>query len=765
MNRISRLALRLGASAFALGALSSGQAFAAAADEAVKPAGQAIEEVVVTANRREESLQKVPLSITAVSGANIIEQGISDYEGLVRTVPGVISTGASNFNKMTIRGIETSQTTSSIGAQRSTSIYFDDLPLTTFSVVTPDITPYDISRVEVLRGPQGTLFGSGSLAGAIRYITNKPNLNATQASVDVEGGASDGNSYRRRASGMVNVPLIEDKLALRIAATYKDDDGYIDNVGTGQKNSNTQKDTTLRAALRWQATDRLSATLTGTRSRNRSGDTAFYNPALGLRKSSEDAPFAVSVDLKTLNLAVSYDLGWADLQSSTTLAEAPDAWNLELFAIIPGVPLHLREVVETKSTVQEFRLVSKKTGKFDWVAGAYYLNQKSDQQDVLYLTTAFVNAFRITGLPTNLAPGSAYSNDLETKENYELAGFGEANYQLTDTLKLTAGVRVTDSNFTATITGQGGSSPAIFGALFTGGNVALTLLPATRREFSTGHVVKVTPKVSVSWQPDADKTFYVTASEGFRRAQPNGVVGLNGGHSLVNPSDPAIIPASAQGDNLWNFELGAKTLWLNESLRANFAAYYINWSDMQVPLVRSSDQAPYVGNIGKARSIGLEGELEGRLSDALRVGLNFTVQQAKVTELSALQGLISGAAKDSKLASPEFRAGGFVKYDWDLGTAGQLYARLDAQHIGSYPNAFPNTPGVGTPSGTYAKIPSYEKVDVSMGWSRDNLGATLYVDNLLDNDTPIYINPANFSFNRYSTLRPRTVGMRLSWKY
>jgi len=764
MIQSKRAALWAGVSAIAFCALPCGQALAADGAPAADT-GTAVEEVIVTANRREESVQKVPLAITAVSGEAIIEQGIGDYEGLVRTVPGIIATGASNFNKMTIRGIETSQTTSSIGAQRSASVYMDDLPLTTFSVVTPDITPYDIARVEVLRGPQGTLFGSGSLAGAIRYLTNKPDTSGYHGAIDLEGGLSEESSYRRRANGMVNIPLIQDQLALRIVATYKDDDGYIDNIGTGVENANTQKDTGFRAALRWEPTEDLDITLTGSRNKNRSGDTSLYDPALGSRISSEDAPFAVSVDLKTLNLAVNYDLGWAQLQSSTTLAEAPDSWNLELFAIIPGIPLHLREVVTTRSFVQELRLVSDTSGDLDWVAGAYFLTQDSDQQDVLYLSTPFVNFFNITGLPTNLAPGSAYSNDLETKENFELAAFGEVNYQLTDTVKLTAGVRVTDSAFTATITGKGAAAANIFGALFGGGNVNLVLTPATRAVFETGHVTKATPKFSISWQPDSDKTFYATASEGFRRAQPNGVVGLNGGVSLIDPTDPAIIPTSAAGDTLWNYELGAKTFWFDRRLRANLAAYYIDWKDMQIPLVRSSDQAPYVGNIGKARSIGLEGELEGRPTENLTLGLNFTIQEAKVTELTALQALISGAEKGSPLASPKFKAGLFAKYEWTLGEAGDLYARIDAQHLGSYPNAFPNTPGVGTPNATYATIPSYEKVDVSLGWSRDSLGATLYVDNLLDNDTPIYINPANFSFNRYATLRPRTVGLRLSWQY
>ncbi|MEY3703084.1 MAG: hypothetical protein RLZZ561_704 [Pseudomonadota bacterium] len=733
------------------------------------PSGEEATEIVVTANRRQESIQKVSLSITAVTGDMLKEAGITDYESLVRSVPGVVSTGGSNISKMTMRGIETSQTTSSVGAQRSVSIYIDDLPLTTFSVVTPDITPYDVERVEVLRGPQGTLFGSGSLAGAVRYITNKPNPGHFEAAIDVDGGIQKGDAYRRRAAGMVNVPLVSDTLALRLVGTYKNEDGYIENVGTGVKNSNSQEDWGVRAALRWDASPDFTATLMGSINKNLGGDVPFYNPALGFRKSSEDEPFAVNSKVKTLNLAMNYDLKFADLTSSTTLAQAPSDWNLLLEAIIPGVPLHLREVVKTKSFVQEVRLVSKPSDSFDWVVGGFYLQQKTNFRDALYLTTAFVDLLQIRGLPTNLAPGSTYSNNIEKKDNEELAAFGEANYHISNALKLTAGVRITDSKFTSKITGEGATAPSFFTALFTAlsgyGGSTVAMVPQTAQAFSTGHKIYVSPKFVATWQPDDDQTYYASVSKGFRRGQPNGIAAANGGRSTTVPTDPAIIPISAAGDALWNYEIGVKLRLFDQRVRANFAAYYIDWSNMQIPLVRSSDQFPYVGNIGKARSIGLEGEISARPGQGLDLGVNFQIQNAKVTSLSADQALISGAVLNSKLASPDFKIGAYVKKSWEVSDSSEVFARLDLQHVGSYANGFPNTPGAGTLSPTFATIPSYEKVDASFGWAKDQIGATLYVENLTDSKKVIYINPANFSYNRYGTLRPRVIGLRLSYKY
>jgi outer membrane receptor protein involved in Fe transport len=469
--------------------------------------------------------------------------------------------------------------------------------------------------------------------------------------------------------------------------------------------------------------------------------------------------------MQTANLLLDYNLGWANLTSSTTLGEASYSSNLALDAVIPGIPLHLREVLDTKTVEQEIRLVSKRAGRLDWVAGAFLLHQHSDQQDVLYLSTPFVQALAITGLPTNVAPGSAYSNDLETKGNFEAAVFGEANYRLTETLKLTAGVRVTDTNFTDTFTGQGYTAPDIYTALFTGGHTNLALVSQTPAQYGTGDTVKAAPKVSLAWQPTGEMNYYLTVSEGFRRGQPNGVEALNGGKSLVDPKDPTIIPASAAGDSLWNFEAGAKTLWFDGRLRANLAAYYIDWTNMQVPLERASDASIYVGNIGQARSVGVEGEFEARPTRALDAGLNFTLQDARVTSITAQQALISGAVRGSKLSSPGFKMGGFLRYDWSLGRLGGVFARVDAQYLGGFANGFPNLPGVGGPSPTYAIVPAYGDVDLSLGWSKDKVGATLYAENLLDNHSPIFINPANYSFNRYGTLRPRTVGLRLSWKY
>jgi outer membrane receptor protein involved in Fe transport len=255
------------------------------------------------------------------------------------------------------------------------------------------------------------------------------------------------------------------------------------------------------------------------------------------------------------------------------------------------------------------------------------------------------------------------------------------------------------------------------------------------------------------------------ASQGFRRSHPNGPSASNGGKSAINPNDPAIIPVMAEADSLWNYELGAKNIWLDGRLRTTLAAYYIDWGPMQVPLVRSSDATPYVGTVGKARSIGLEAEVDALINEHLEGGFNATIQSAEVTELTATESLISGAVVGAKLASPEFKAGAYAKYGWTLADGSDLYARIDAQHVGSYVNTFPNTAGAKIPNAAFAEIPAYQNVNVSVGWAKGNLKAVLYAENLGNNQSPIFIDAANYSLNRYGTLRPRTVGVRLGWKH
>lgn len=765
MTRNSRTGLLAGASALVMSIIGTNQV------QAQETRSNVIEEVIVTATKRAESVQDIPQSITAVSGKDLEAKGIENYEDLTRTIPGVIATGGSNFNKFVVRGIQTSNGTSSSGEQKLVAIYLDDLPLTSFSVLTPDMRPYDIGRVEVLRGPQGTLFGSGSLAGAIRYVTNKADPSGYHASLDVEAGKTKGDSNRLRLGGMVNVPLIQDQLAVRLVGYMRDEDGWVNYAGAnGRKNTNTADDWGVRGSLRWQPNDKLNATFMVTSDHNEVGDSSLYDPTQGRNIAKRDFPFAVDVDLDSYNATIEYDLGFADLTSATVFAKSKTGWNLDLDAVLTAVmPFYFQEKIDTDSFVEDIRLVSKKGGKLDWVVGAFYLDQKSDYADSFNVPQSFLAALKITGLSPILTPNADTSMDLRNKKNFEAALYGEVSYHFTDTLTFTTGARASKYEFIDEDKGIGFQTPTLIPSIFTSifgfGGSNIVKVPSVARTNSTGKKSKLIGKFGLEWQPSADQTYYGLASQGFRRSHPNGPSASNGGKSAINPNDPAIIPVMAEADSLWNYELGAKNIWLDGRLRTTLAAYYIDWGPMQVPLVRSSDATPYVGTVGKARSIGLEAEVDALINEHLEGGFNATIQSAEVTELTATESLISGALVGAKLASPEFKAGAYAKYGWTLADGSDLYARIDAQHVGEYVNTFPNTAGAKIPNAAFAEIPAYQNVNVSVGWAKGNLKAVLYAENLGNNQSPIFIDAANYSLNRYGTLRPRTVGVRLGWKH
>ena len=765
MTRNTRTGLLAGASALVMSIIGTNQV------QAQETRSNVIEEVIVTATKRAESVQDIPQSITAVSGKDLEAKGIENYEDLTRTIPGVIATGGSNFNKFVVRGIQTSNGTSSSGEQKLVAIYLDDLPLTSFSVLTPDMRPYDIGRVEVLRGPQGTLFGSGSLAGAIRYVTNKADPSGYHASLDVEAGKTKGDSNRLRLGGMVNVPLIQDQLAVRLVGYMRDEDGWVNYAGAnGRKNTNTADDWGVRGSLRWQPNDKLNATFMVTSDHNEVGDSSLYDPTQGRNIAKRDFPFAVDVDLDSYNATIEYDLGFADLTSATVFAKSKTGWNLDLDAVLTAVmPFYFQEKIDTDSFVEDIRLVSKKGGKLDWVVGAFYLDQKSDYADSFNVPQSFLAALKITGLSPILTPNADTSMDLRNKKNFEAALYGEVSYHFTDTLTFTTGARASKYEFIDEDKGIGFQTPTLIPSIFTSifgfGGSNIVKVPSVARTNSTGKKSKLIGKFGLEWQPSADQTYYGLASQGFRRSHPNGPSASNGGKSAINPNDPAIIPVMAEADSLWNYELGAKNIWLDGRLRTTLAAYYIDWGPMQVPLVRSSDATPYVGTVGKARSIGLEAEVDALINEHLEGGFNATIQSAEVTELTATESLISGAVVGAKLASPEFKAGAYAKYGWTLADGSDLYARIDAQHVGSYVNTFPNTAGAKIPNAAFAEIPAYQNVNVSVGWAKGNLKAVLYAENLGNNQSPIFIDAANYSLNRYGTLRPRTVGVRLGWKH
>ncbi|MFN6936256.1 MAG: TonB-dependent receptor domain-containing protein, partial [Tsuneonella sp.] len=293
-------------------------------------------------------------------------------------------------------------------------------------------------------------------------------------------------------------------------------------------------------------------------------------------------------------------------------------------------------------------------------------------------------------------------------------------------------------------------------------NIPLTvtpIAPAAGVKLTDG---QLSYKASVSFKPVDSTTIYATLSTGFRSP----VVNANAGRvSLVNPND-IVIPGGADSDDLTNYEIGVKGSWLDGRLSAALAAYYIDWKNIQVQVNRTSDQLQFATNIGAAVSKGIEFEVALRPVTGLSLTANGSINDAKITELTAAEAAISGALDGLQLSGPKFQGSATARYDFPIGASSDAFVSGTVQHVGSFPGLFPNLPGnPNARNPTFDFTDSYEVVNLLAGASFGAAKVTAYVENLLDSKAITYVHPEAFLDSRYARLRPRTFGVRIGYDF
>lgn len=743
----------LSASAWTAVAIVTAPVIASAAE--TSDVADTLQEITVTSTRRTEKLQDVPLSVTALTQQELTQLGITGYDGLARETPGIVNNKFSaNFSNFTARGIATN----SYGAnlQSPVAIYIDELAISRIgNTTTIDPNLFDVERVEFLRGPQGTLFGANSLAGALRILTKSPNLSEFQTSALVDFGVTTPtSSFRQRYNGMVNIPLIGDTLALRIVGFYHHDEGYIDNVGTGVKNANTLEDTGGRATLLWQPTERLQAKLLYSREDSYPEDSSLTSPALGWNKRDSNEPDLFTGVLSNYNATLTYRFDWAQLISSSTYSTFNQKFFVDLAPALGGaVPFGLDAYGLQKTYVEEARLVSNSGGKFDWVVGTYLMYDHMNEPALFRSSLSYLAAQGMTGLPDKY-----YEKQYNAFNSDEFAGFGQLTYHVNDQIWLTGGVRYGSVSADSVTTGAYNSN--YLGNALTGVTGPLTVFPIPYTKGPKAQAEHTSWKASVSYKPVETLTTYAAVATGFRPP----VVNANAGSlSVVNPKD-IVIPAGASSDDLTNYEIGAKGLWLDGKLSANVAAYWIDWKNIQVQANRVSDSTQFATNIGAATSKGLEVEIRTMPFRGLTLALNGAFNQSKVTRLSASEAAISGAVPDAGLTSPPLQGSASAQYDFPITAAVVGDFQVVVEHAGAFPNSFPNVPGQpGVVSPTYGFTDTYNNVNLSFGIRSGTLTLTTYVENVADSHAVTYLHPENFVASRYGILWPRTVGIRLGY--
>ena len=768
--RAVKLAARAGVCAAAICA-GMGGAYAQSADQTGDQADDrgddeadafVLETIMVTATRRVQRLQDIPLSVTAFDEATLERLGVNTFEDFAQRTPSLLfsNDGGPSNQTLSIRGVGVlSGGQAGAGSASTVAVYFDETPVIAPFSRNASIQPpvFDLNRVEVIRGPSGTLFGASSMGGTIRYIQNKPDTREFAAKFLAEVNTVEGGGTGYGVNAMVNIPLIQDQLAARIVVSQREDAGFIDrlpetffqdpDVERTEENVNSIETTSVRLALRWTPTENLTVSPTfyyQDITANSSG-TADVVAGDFLQVRPGDEP--QSAEDKYANLLIEYDFGFADLVSSTTYLDRHVQRTDEAGAFLSSVlslplPVLVANTNEDNQNfvdspnevfVQEIRLQSNDEAPLQWLAGAFYFNQDGGEQQSLPAESLGVFLKGLGAIPA-AAPDFLFDEDTRTNEE-RFALFGELSYTFWDQLELSVGLRWTDvrrETFSQT-------DGFLFGADLT--------------DISENFKDEITPRFYAAWTPDDDHLIYASASRGFRVGREQ--TPITDGPCVPSLIELGIDPNSSgrvDGDSLWNYELGSKSSLFGNRLTANVAAYYIDWQNIQ-QTVNLSCGSGFVTNAGSATIKGAELELSGRPTENLEFNLALSYNDAETN--SEGQFDIPGQEPGDPLPEvPKWVVSAGAQYSYDITESARGYVRGDVTWRNEVFQDFART--------DLFRRPDFYLGSVRLGVEFEDFDASFFIDNIFDEYIVFSIDSTGQSTRPG---RPRTFGVRVSSRF
>ena len=689
-------------------------------------------EIVVTAAKREQSVRDVTGSITAVSEATLQKlnaQSLSDY---ITRVPGVVFNDYQpGVSEVVIRGVASS--TYHEANQATTGYYLNQVPLIEpgFPLVIPDIDSFDISRVEVLRGPQGTLFGSSSLGGAVNYVVNEADPSGFDAgfegSVSTTKRAGEA-SYAVKA--MVNIPVATDKLAVRLVALQRVDAGYLNNTLLGEKGSNDLRVRGLRGSIVFTPTETTRISALSLYQEYDLDDQTYvlFGPPKTFDRATNVAEFQ-DTQIMLHSLKLEQDLGFATLTAigSYTEKKANLAFDNSIFGgndPRTNTPALASSNGKSKTEYGELRLASPDGGRFRWLIGANYTRLRSNNTDGTFIEGIAdyidANPGQFGGQSGDtLAPGDLSERTISSNRVTEKAVFGEASFDIVDKLTLTVGGRLFEYR----------TRPRL--QYLPNAN----LIPPFDFSPATSKDSDFIPKVSLTWKPSDDAMIYALYSEGFR-------IGGANVFSLATPG----LPVTFESDTTKNFEIGTRLDLIDRTLTLDVAAYHIDWDNIQARLFTPGDFRAYTVNGGGADIDGVEISLTLRPTRNLTFASNVSYNDARLS--SPLPDSFApggGYAKGTRLPGAS---------DWILSNSidlnfpdTSLKPRFNLSH--RYMSAAPVAFGAALEKGDFHIVDLNASIAVG-----DRIELGLFAKNLFNQ---YGILNAPFSFAG-SVARPRTIG-------
>ena len=731
-----------------MGAIVLGTAAARGAD------GSLLEEIVVTAQKREQSVQDVPISLRVLSEKELGRLGadsMADFAGFVPALE-LVGQGPSR-TQVTMRGVTTGDLRFDRPQIRETvGLYLDESPIST-QVVSPDLGLLDIERIEVLRGPQGTLYGAGSLSGTVRMITRKPNTR----DFELRGGltVSDTHKGTTNYAGdvVLNVPLSADVAGLRFVGAYKDDGGYIDNRSTGRDNINDLKQASGRLALRVTPSERLTVDASVTAQDTDLGGDFSYRLEAGdlIELTPQREP--ASSDVFLPSVVVNYDAGPVVLTSVTSYFRKNSKFELNAGGFPPlllGGPTEIDGAVITefqqREWSQELRVTSAGDDRLQYTVGVFLQRQDNGfGQDLTY--PGIDDALGAPGSDFQAKPDQVFNSDIELLTK-QYALFGEATLDVTDALSLTLGGRAFRADQDSTVR---------FVGLLAVPRVGTTKFSTNEDGFN--------PKFNVTYRLTGDDLVYAQAAKGFRLGGTNEPVpDTLCADDLANLGF-ASAPESFESDSLWNYEIGAKTSWAGGRLLLNAAAYVIDWEKPPLAVDLLCGFSTIV-NAGAFDINGAEFDLEARPIEGLTLRLGGAYNDGRLNgDLPPLGG-VDG---DRIPMSPRTTFNASVDYDFPLPAAGadaSAFVHANFRYVDDRVTLFPANPSyVG-----YFDLPSYELVGLRAGLQWERWSVEAFADNVFDerpnlNQTLFYRAFDKIPGTAIVTSRPRTIGLRLAFTY
>ncbi|MBD2860272.1 TonB-dependent receptor [Spongiibacter sp. KMU-158] len=761
--------------------VSTGEEVADKVDEtpaAKKPEGLGtIEEIVVTATKRAESVRDLPFSIDAFTGKDLEDRGATGLEEILKYSPGVTfkKGGHADSSSITIRGIGGT----SKFFNRTFGLFFQDTPLVNPSLLgpQPDIDPFDMRAVEILKGPQGTLFGGSALAGAVRYVPNTPVVGESSGNFSFGYGSVSGAGDPNRAySLMHNIPVGE-TVALRLTGSLREFAGYVDNTYSGEDDINNAETRQYIIQGQWEPSEEWTLNLLQLDRKAQNDDTSTVD-----NEGNEDNRHVVSgkrvkedglseVTINTLNLTYSgydpFSVNWSSNHLDKSGLVHLDVGRPYRAQDIPGGKARQEQVFWTDQISHELRLVSNDNTQSDYwlldswkyVVGLFYLESEQyfeldvpvpsvslidavDSPELSPLSPLFIDPIRnlISALPDTGEITAGINVPATSTAKEKALYFDATKYMMNERLELNLGGRFYDQNSVGVI-------PVYVVARTAGIQEVSTLLDEAS---ATLEESGFNPKVAVTWHWNDNFTNFASIVKGFRFG------GFN-----TDPYQTGEPNITFESDSLWNYELGLRTTWLGGAMQWDITAFYLKWDNMQIEEFSSLATA-YILNIGGSENLGAEMSFKSVLPYGFFVLANLAYSDARYTESFTTPSGGEGHEGDKLPNSPQWTGSAALSYntalrDWEFGA--DLYYSYQGESKNDFENNIP--------------LDAFETFGLSFRVSNANLPMSpelsLTVTNLFDERAALYgLYETVVMVNQFTTrevLQPRMVTMSMKFNF